>query len=44
MVIQDSGLNQFLRAEETYEHITAIKTILKGEYHDDFIIKNNLLY
>ena len=44
MVIQDTVLHQLFKAQQTDEHITAIKTLLRDAPHEDFIIKNNILY
>lgn len=44
MVVQDSVHLQLLKAQQTDEHIKTIVTLLQTAPHDDYIIKNKLLY
>ncbi|GFX80939.1 transposon Tf2-9 polyprotein [Trichonephila clavipes] len=44
MLIQNSVHLQFLKAEQADDQITAIKTLLETRPHDNYIVKNKLLY
>ncbi|GFV81047.1 hypothetical protein TNCV_2270311 [Trichonephila clavipes] len=44
MLIQNSIHLQFLKAQQADDHITAIKTLLETTPHDNYIVKNKLLY
>ena len=44
MIIQDSTILKITQAQETDEHIKAIKEILQNKPYDDYLIKNNVLY
>ncbi|GFW17589.1 transposon Ty3-I Gag-Pol polyprotein [Trichonephila clavipes] len=44
MLIQNSVHLQFLKAQQADDQITAIKTLLETTPHDNYIVKNKLLY
>ncbi|GFW04182.1 transposon Tf2-11 polyprotein [Trichonephila clavipes] len=44
MLIQNSVHLQFLKAQQADEQITTIKTLLETKPHDNYIVKNKLLY
>ncbi|GFW13026.1 hypothetical protein TNCV_3329581 [Trichonephila clavipes] len=44
MLIQKSVHLQFLKAQQADDQITAIKTLLETTPHDNYIVKNKLLY
>ena len=43
MIMQDSTILKITQAQETDEHIKAIKEILQNKPYDDYLIKNNVL-
>ncbi|GFW40930.1 transposon Ty3-I Gag-Pol polyprotein [Trichonephila clavipes] len=44
MLIQNSVHLQFLKAKQADDQISAIKTLLETALHDNYIVKNKLLY
>ncbi|GFX63265.1 transposon Ty3-I Gag-Pol polyprotein [Trichonephila clavipes] len=44
MLIQNSVHLQFLKAQQADDQITTIKTLLETTPHDNYIVKNKLLY
>ncbi|GFV72315.1 transposon Ty3-I Gag-Pol polyprotein [Trichonephila clavipes] len=44
MLIQNSVPLQFLKAQQADDQISAIKTLLETTSHDNYIVKNKLLY
>ncbi|GFU46984.1 transposon Ty3-I Gag-Pol polyprotein [Trichonephila clavipes] len=44
MLIQNCVHLQFLKAQQADDQITAIKTLLETMLHDNYIVKNKLLY
>ncbi|GFX46439.1 transposon Ty3-I Gag-Pol polyprotein [Trichonephila clavipes] len=44
MLIQNSVHVQFLKAQQADDQITTIKTLLETTPHDNYIVKNKLLY
>ncbi|GFT05327.1 retrovirus-related Pol polyprotein from transposon 297 [Trichonephila clavipes] len=44
MLIQNSVYLQFLKAQQADDKITTIKTLLNTTAHDNYIVKNKLLY
>ncbi|GFU42783.1 hypothetical protein TNCV_3139681 [Trichonephila clavipes] len=44
MLIQNSVHLQFLKAQQADDQITTIKTLLETTLHDNYIVKNKLLY
>ncbi|GFX43922.1 retrovirus-related Pol polyprotein from transposon 297 [Trichonephila clavipes] len=44
MLIQNSVHLQFLKAQQANDQITTIKTLLETTQHDNYIVKNKLLY
>ncbi|GFX73458.1 transposon Ty3-I Gag-Pol polyprotein [Trichonephila clavipes] len=43
-LMQNSVHFQFLKAQQVDDQITAIKTLLEATLHDNYIVKNKLLY
>ncbi|GBL80178.1 Transposon Tf2-9 polyprotein [Araneus ventricosus] len=44
MLIQDSIVMKVQKAQETDEHLCTIKELLKAAPHDNYVMKNNVLY
>ncbi|GBM35707.1 Pro-Pol polyprotein [Araneus ventricosus] len=44
MLIQDSIVMKIQKAQETDEHLRTIKELLKAAPHDNYVMKNNVLY
>ncbi|GBN75160.1 hypothetical protein AVEN_272721-1 [Araneus ventricosus] len=44
MLIQDSIVMKIQKAQETGEHLLTIKELLKAAPHDNYAMKNNVLY